>query len=84
MQPADRNAVPKKTPKKSGFRTTTFIRCIAAMPWLDGSWAKAFITNVEKAKNTPPTVAAPMHEISAKVVSIRSASMPPNVNWLTY
>ena len=62
-------AVPTKIPRNSGFSTTTLIRCIAATPCAGGSCASARITKVEKAKNTPPTVAAPRAVSRIRLVS---------------
>jgi hypothetical protein len=52
--------VPKSTAINSGFGAATLIACIAAMPPSAGSCRSAGMTNVEKAKNTPPAMPAPM------------------------
>lgn len=57
------NAVPKNTVKKDRFSTITLIDCIAATPCSSGSRASAFITNEEKAKNTPATKPEPIAPI---------------------
>ena len=62
--------MPMNVLKKNGLRTTTLIRCMAETAWLAGNWASAFMTDVEKAKKTPPTVPAPMQARSVRAVSM--------------
>ena len=50
-QPA---AVPKKKAKNKGLITAMLMDCIATIPCAGERRANAFITNAEKAKNTPP------------------------------
>jgi len=46
------------------------MRCIAATPSGAGNCPSAFITKLEKAKNTPPTVAAPRAVAISKAVGM--------------
>src|SRR5262245_37814686 len=50
---SERMAVPKKTPRKMGFSTTTLIACMAAMPAGGGWRSSAHITVAEKARKKP-------------------------------
>ena len=51
-----------------GVGAAVLIDCMAAMPFAGGSRPRAFITNTEKAKKTPPTTPQPT---AASVVSVR-------------
>src|SRR5262245_9928102 len=54
------------TPRNHGFRTTTLIDCIAAMPSAGASRARAFMTKDENAKKTPATSPQPSAATSVK------------------
>lgn len=46
-------ALPRKTPKNKGLSIVTLMACIVVMPAVGSNRARAFITEAEKAKNTP-------------------------------
>jgi hypothetical protein len=68
--PIESKLVPRKAAMNSGLITTTLMRCIAATPAGTDSSDNAFITKVEKAKNTPPTMPAPTEARSTSAKSI--------------
>jgi len=54
-----KSAVPKKASMNPGLTTVTLMDCMAAIPCAGERRASAFITNAEKAKNTPPITPQP-------------------------
>src|SRR5882672_1719767 len=52
-------AVPRNAVMNQALMTLTLMLCMAAMPWDAGSAPNAGMTNVEKAKNIPPTKPLP-------------------------
>src|SRR4030095_9438582 len=63
-QPA---AVPKKTAKNAGLITATLMDCMAAIPCAGEKRASAFITDAEKAKNTPPISPQPSPDANVRM-----------------
>src|SRR5262245_20890579 len=57
--------VPKSANMNKGVIAATLMDCMAAMPWAAGRRPRAGMTNVEKAKKTPPT--RPHPSAAAKV-----------------
>src|SRR5262245_42165651 len=70
--------VPMKVPRNSRFNTVTLIACMAWMPSAGARRARAGITKLEKAKNTPPIAPLPSaHRTSSTVVSVSTITGPP-------
>ena len=61
--------MPKIASMKTGVMAVMLIDCIAAIPCAAGMRASAGMTNVEKAKKTPPTTPQPIEQAKVRVES---------------
>jgi hypothetical protein len=63
----DVSAVPKRTAMNQAVGAAVFIACMARMPDSVGRRPMAFLTNVEKAKTTPPTTPPPSRVTTVRI-----------------